>query len=188
MRDRAGTRFSGRGVERDADTPPLKKAYIMDGDSPKRFKRQHPNTILTYTAMGDRSLYQLPQRLDQLEWVARHEFVPRLESIIRVMLDEQGALTVKRASPADCPGVVLIDLTFGREETTDGHWTAFLVRVELDPQRNMVCVQAGSRLHMNRQFSFGEEGWDIRLIECFEWMLSDSMRPHLRVRDLPAAS
>jgi hypothetical protein len=160
----------------------------MDWDPPRRFKRQHPNRTLPSTAKGDRRHYQLPQRLDQLELVARHELVPRLESIMQAMLDEQGALTVKRASPEDCPGAVLIDLTFGRQEATDGHWTAFLVRVELDPQRNMVCIQAGCRLHMNRQFPFGEEGWDNRLIECFEWMLSDSMRPHLRVRDRPVAS
>ncbi len=160
----------------------------MDWDPPKRFKRQYPNQTLPCKAKVDSKRYLLPQRLDQLEWVARHELVPRLESIMQAMLDEKGAITVNRASSEDCPGAVLVDLTFGRKEATDGHWTAFLVRVELDPQRNMVCIQAGCRLHMNRQFSFGEEGWDIRLIECFEWILSDSMRSNLRVRDGHAAS
>ncbi len=160
----------------------------MDGDPQKRFKRQHTNKTRPNMAKGDRRHYPLPQRLDQLEWVAQHELVPRLESIMQAMLDEEGTITVKRASPEECPGAVLIDFVFGRQEAADGHWTAFLVRVELDPQRNMVCVQAGCRLHMNRQFPFGEEGWDSRLIDCFEWMLSDSMRANLRVRNRPAAS
>ncbi len=160
----------------------------MDSDSPKQSKSRYPNRPLRDTAQGDRRHYQLPQRLDQLEWVAQHELVPRLESIMQAMLDEEGAITVKRASPEDCPGAVLVDFIFGRQEAADGHWTAFLVRVELDPQRNMVCVQAGCRLHMNRQFPFGEQGWDSRLIDCFEWMLSDSMRANLRVRNQPAAS
>jgi hypothetical protein len=160
----------------------------MDWASPKRFKRRHPNRISPHTVKGDRRWYSLPQRLDELEGVARQELVPRLESIMQAMLDEKGAITVKRASPEDCAGTVLVDVIFSRKETTDGHSTAFLVRVELDPQRNMVCIQAGCRLHMNRQFPFGEEGWDSRLIECFEWMLSDSMRVNLRVRDRPTAS
>jgi hypothetical protein len=159
----------------------------MGGDPEKRFKRQHPDETRPQTAKGDQTRYQLPQRLDHLEWVAQHEFVPRLESIMQAMLDEKGTIAVKRASSEDCPGTVLIDLTFGRKEATDGHWTAFLIRVELDPQRNMVCIQAGCRQHMNRQFPFGEEGWESRLIDGFEWMLSDSMRPHLRVRNQPAA-
>jgi hypothetical protein len=159
----------------------------VDSDQTKHLKAPPETKASQGARKGQRKNYKLPQRLDQLEWVAQHEFVPRLESIIRVMLDEQGTLTVKRGSSEDCPGVVLVDLTFGRKDATGGHWTAFLVRVELDPQRNMVCIQAGCRLHMNRQFPFGEEDWDSKLIDGFEWMLSDSMRPNLQIRAWPAA-
>ncbi len=144
---------------------------------------KEPRTSFIYE---DRNIYQLPKPIDQLERVAHYEFVPRLKAIIGVMLDEDGAISVKRGPPGDCPGAVLIDLIFGREAGADGHWTGYLVRVELDPQSNMVCIQAGSRLHMNRQFPFGEAGWDIKLIDGFEWMLSDSMRPNLRIRDWSA--
>lgn len=154
----------------------------MDGEAPRRFKRQHPSRTPAPTAKGDRRRTQLPQRLDQLERVARDELVPRLESIMQIRLAEELAITVRPASPEDCPGAVLIDLTFDRNEATDGHWTACLVRIELDPRDNLVCIQAGYHPHMNRQFPFGEEGWDGRLIECLEWMLSDSMRSHLRIR------
>lgn len=126
---------------------------------------------------------KLPIPLDQLDWVARHDFVPRLQSITKVMLEEQGTITVKRGSREDGPGAVLVDLIFGREAGTDGHWTAYLVRVELDPGTNTVCLQAGHRSHMNRQFPFGEEGWEDKLIGGLRWMLSDSMRPNLRIRD-----
>lgn len=159
----------------------------MDSEQAKHLTAQPESKASQGARKEQRKTSKLPHRLDQLEWVAQHEFVPRLEAIIKVMLDEHGTLTVKRGSSEDCPGTVLVDLIFGREDATGGHWTAFLVRVELDPQRNMVCIQAGSRLHMNRQFPFGEEGWDSKLIDGFEWMLSDSMRPNLRIRNWLAA-
>jgi hypothetical protein len=156
---------------------------IMNTDHRKQFKAQKESN----SAQRGRENRKLPKPLDQLEWVAQQEFVPRLKSIVRVMLDDEGAIAVKRGACEDCPGTVVIDLTFGRKEGADGHWTAFLVRVELDPQTNMVCIQAGSHMHMNRQFPFGGEGWDSKLIDSFEWMLSDSMRSNLRVRDWSAA-
>jgi hypothetical protein len=126
--------------------------------------------------------YRLPQQLDELDWVAQHVFVPRIEAIMKAMLDEPGTLTVKRAGANDNPGLVFIDLVFGRKSAPNGRWTAFLVRVELDPLSNLVCIQAGEHPQMNRQFIFAEKGWNSRLIEGFEWVLSDSMRQHLRIR------
>ncbi len=151
----------------------------MDSDEAKHskaFRREHKVEMKPI---------RLPQRLDQLEWVARHVFVPRLEAIFKAMSDEQGTLTIRPGSSEGCPGSVLIDLIFGREETAHGHWTVFLVRVELEPRSNMVCIQAGQHLHMNRQFAFGEAGWESKLIDGFDWVLSDSMRPNLRIRDWP---
>lgn len=126
--------------------------------------------------------YRLPQRIDELEWVAQHVFVPRIEAIMEAMLDEPGAVTVKRGVNQDGPGVVFADLVFGRKDEPNGRWTAFLVRLELEPQGNLVCIQAGEHPEMNRQFAFAEEGWNSRLIEGFEWVLSDSMRHNLRIR------
>jgi hypothetical protein len=126
--------------------------------------------------------YRLPQQLDELEWVAQHVFVPRIEAIMEAMLDEHGTVTVKRASTSDSPGMAFADVVFGRKDAPNGRWTAFLVRVELDPRSNLVCIQAGEHPQMNRQFAFAEKGWNSQLIEGFEWVLSDSMRHHLRIR------
>jgi hypothetical protein len=124
---------------------------------------------------------ELPKPIDQLERTAHQELVPRLESIIRVLLDSDGEITVRRGDAANYPGEILIDLVFGRQPVRSGGWTAYLIRIELDPASNEVSVQAGLNLHLNRKFAYGEKDWDDKLIEGFDWLLSDSMRGHLRI-------
>lgn len=113
--------------------------------------------------------------------MAQEEFVPRLNAIVEVLLDERGTLRVMRGNSPELDGEVLIDLVFGRKDKPSGSWTAYLVRTELDPHRNEVCIQAGLNLHMNRTIAFGARDWEEKLIDAFEWLLSDSMRPHLRI-------
>ncbi len=128
---------------------------------------------------------QLPQRLDRLETLGREEFVPRLAAITRVMLDEPATIDITRGDMRGMPGVVFIDVVFGRQDGRPGCWSGYLVRVELDAVNNQVCMQAGQKSHLNRAFSYGDANWDSRLIEGFEWILSKSMRPHLFVRVEP---
>lgn len=123
----------------------------------------------------------LPKQIDQLERTVNQEIVPRLESIVRVLLDSDGAISVRRGDALNYPGEVLVDLVFGRQPVQAGGWTAYLIRIELNPAYNEVSMQAGLNLHLNRKFEFGEKDWDDKLIDGFDWLLSDSMRPNLRI-------
>lgn len=152
----------------------------MNSDRPNQLKAQRKST----RSQDAPKIYaHLPEQLDVLERMAQIEFVPRLEAIARAMLDEAGTITVKRGDTQDYAGVVIIDLMFGRKDGPRGSWTAYLVTMELDPHRNEVCLQAGPNLHMNRTITFGTKDWEVKLIDGFEWLLSDSMRPNLRIRN-----
>jgi hypothetical protein len=124
---------------------------------------------------------KLPERLDELERIAQTEFVPRLEAIVRAMLEESSTIQVKRGASPGYEGEVLIEMVFGKKEGAQGSWTASLVTLELDPFRNEICIQAGQNLHMNRTIGFGAKDWEGKLIDALEWLLSDSMRPSLRI-------
>lgn len=126
---------------------------------------------------------RLPDQLNVLEQMAQKVFVPRVEAIAKAMLEEAGTVTVKRGDTHEGTGVVIIELMFGRKDGARGSWTAYLVTMELDPYRNEVCIQAGPNLHMNRTIAFGTKDWEAKLIYGFEWLLSDSMRPNLQIRN-----
>ena len=150
----------------------------MNSDRLKPLKAQRKSTK---PQDAPKHYARLPEQLDELERMAQKAFVPRLEAIVKAMLDEGGAISVKRGNPHEYAGVVLIELVFGRKDGPKGSWTAYLVTIELDSHRNEVCLQAGSNLHMNRTIAFGDKDWEGRLIDGFEWLLSDAMRPNLRI-------
>ncbi|MGE5263858.1 MAG: hypothetical protein ACM3S0_10780 [Acidobacteriota bacterium] len=152
----------------------------MNSDRPNELNAQRKNTK---SQDAHKNYARLPEQLDILERMAQKEFVPRLEAIAQTMLEEAGTITVKRGDTQDYAGVVIVELMFGRKDGPRGSWTAYLVTMELDPQRNEVCLQAGPNLHMNRTIAFGTKDWEVKLIDGFEWLLSDSMRPNLRIRN-----
>ncbi len=154
----------------------------MNSDRLKRLKAQSKTKKANGQPAGG-CRRELPEQLDELEQMARKEFAPRLEAIFQAALDEEGTIHIKRGEPPDFPGAVLVDLVFGRKEGSKGSWTAYLVRMELNPKLNEICLQAGLKLHMNRTIAYSSQGWETKLIEGFEWLLSDSMRPKLRIRN-----
>ncbi len=154
----------------------------MNSDRLKQLKAQSKTMKPTGHVAGE-CCRILPEQLDELEQMAQKEFAPRLEAIFQAALDEEGTIHIKRGEPPDFAGSVLVDLVFGRKEGSRGSWTACLVRMELAPRRNEICLQAGLKLHMNRTIAYGSQDWETRLIEGFEWLLSDSMRPKLRIRN-----
>lgn len=153
----------------------------MNADRLKQLKAQSKTIKTAAQPVVGGCCQELPAQLDELEQMAQKEFAPRLEAIFQAALDERGTILIKRGEAPDFAGAVLVDMLFGRKERGKGLWSAYLVRVELDPRRNEICLQAGLKLHMTRTIPFGSQDWEIKLIEGFEWLLSDSMRPKLRI-------
>lgn len=153
----------------------------MNSDRLKQLKAQSKTTKLAAQPVGG-CCRELPEQLDELEQMARKEFAPRLTAIFQAALDEEGTIHIKRGDPPDFAGTVLVDLVFGRKEGSKGAWSAYLVRMALNPKLNEIYLQAGLKLHMNRTIAYSSKDWETKLIEGFEWLLSDSMRPKLRIR------
>lgn len=150
----------------------------MNSDGPKQMQVQ-PKPIKPADVHWKGA--RLPIKPDELERVARLVFVPRLEAIAHAMLEETATVSVKRGATQEDASALLVEMQFGRDETPGKGWTAYLVTLELDPHRNELCLQAGRNLHINRTIPFGTKDWEGKLIDSFEWLLSDSMRPRLRI-------
>jgi hypothetical protein len=153
----------------------------MNSDRPKPTGAQQKSIKIKDALHPEKRYAALPHSIDELERMAHQVFLPRLKSIVRVMLDEGGAVQVKRGNTPATAGIVFVELVFGRQDGPGASWTAYLVTMELAPGPNEVYLQAGDHLHMSRTIAFGAKDWEDRLIDGFEWLLSDSMRPNLRI-------
>jgi hypothetical protein len=152
----------------------------MNSDQSKLPRAQQKHTAQN-AHRGEGPHSKLPEKLGKLEEMARQEFVPRLEAIAKALLNEASQVSVRRGDSQEDAGVVVVEMVFGREDTAKGSWTAYLVKMELDPYRNELCLQAGPNRHMNRTIAFDGKDWEGKLIDGFEWLLSPSMRRNLRI-------